>query len=918
MHLGKGKQAKLLAVFLLLSASAGGQPREIFKYRLNDNLQKSDVAKTDRSLTINYAISDLNIESLINENGSFYRLNIPGHTLSSIAGKPELPVLSHIITIPDNHSYQVKITDIKSTKIKPSGKKIEGLLYPAQESETKKVQKEKPVFVIDKSVYGRKGLIPGDTVIIEPLGTMRNKKLSNLIISPVRYNPRSNVLEIITSMKIDIIFFPEGSVPTKSATSESQVFNETLAKGVLNYDESDFITGYSDQPVRMIILTDTTFLKHLEPFFRWKTQKGFKLEILTRGSKYAGTTYTELKNTLNNIYNASSEDSPPPEYLMIIGDVDKIPYYGTGNITDMYYGEFDGNGDYIPEMFIGRIPVRDTTELKSVITKLIQYEKFEFADTNKYYTRALVVAGYDETYGSHINRQLKYAVSNYLTESNNIQQSHFYYYKRPNDQLTSLLNATRDSILQKTFSGTSFINYSGHGDASGWLHLNININDTSLLSNRNMYPFIISNACRTSQFNLSTAFGNNMLLANKKGAIGFIGCSHDSYWDEDLFWSTGLGSTTTDPTYENTGLGAYDRLFHTNNEPAADWYTTMGQIVYAGNLAVSASTSSRKKYYWETYNLVGDPSIVPRIGQPQSFSVSIPDTLPNGMKSLALDIDPFAYVAVSHWDTLWDASFASPSGAVMLNLPGLSNDSCLLVITGQNKIPVIKTIYFSVVNDEFLNLTSTAVNDNSGNNNGKADFGETFSLSLTLSNHGLSDAEEVYAKLTTPSQWAIINTDSLYIGSIKAISDTTVSEGFNITIMDLVPDKGVISFVLILKDLTTEKSYTFDLPVHSPKLEIISCKIDDSVTGNNDFIADPGETVNLVFQIINRGSSSTSGNLLVSSLDESLTLLQSSVKSGTLEFGEITEIIVPAKFNIDADIGHGVLPYLLLWIVHLI
>ena len=172
----------------------------------------------------------------------------------------------------------------------------------------------------------------------------------------------------------------------------------------------------------------------------------------------------------------------------------------------------------------------------------------------------------------------------------------------------------------------------------------------------------------------------------------------------------------------------------------------MGQVNYAGNLAVSASTTSRKKYYWETYNLVGDPSVIPILGKPDSFNISLPDTLPNGIKSLSLNIEPFAYIAVSHFDTLWDASFASPSGSVVLDMPGLSNDSCLVVITGQNKLPLIKTIYFSDVNKEFINLASRQLNDSLGNNNGQADFGETFYLKLKVSNLGLTDASRSLCK----------------------------------------------------------------------------------------------------------------------------------------------------------------------------
>ena len=91
----------------------------------------------------------------------------------------------------------------------------------------------------------------------------------------------------------------------------------------------------------------------------------------------------------------------------------------------MYYGEFDGNGDYIPEMFIGRLPVADTNEVKTAMTKIIQYEKFQFADTNKFYSRSLVSAGYDEAMPSYMNGQIKYAITNYLTKANNINEFHF-------------------------------------------------------------------------------------------------------------------------------------------------------------------------------------------------------------------------------------------------------------------------------------------------------------------------------------------------------------------------------------------------------------------------------------------------------------------------------------------------------------
>lgn len=179
-------------------------------------------------------------------------------------------------------------------------------------------------------------------------------------------------------MKVTVSFTGADLSASKSALAGSALFDGTLEKGVLNYSPEDLITGYSDQPAGMIILTDTAFTRHLDPFFRWKKQKGLKLDILYVGEEAAGTTYQEIKESIYNTYRKGLTDGNPPEYLLIIGDVSRIPFYGTDNITDMYYAEFDGEGDYLPELFVGRIPAPDTTAVKSVINKLIESKNSTF------------------------------------------------------------------------------------------------------------------------------------------------------------------------------------------------------------------------------------------------------------------------------------------------------------------------------------------------------------------------------------------------------------------------------------------------------------------------------------------------------------------------------------------------------------
>ena len=44
-----------------------------------------------------------------------------------------------------------------------------------------------------------------------------------------------------------------------------------------------------------------------------------------------------------------------------------------------------------------------------------------------------------------------------------------------------------------------------------------------------------------------------------------------------------------------------------------------------------------------------------------------------------------------------------------------------------------------------------------GNNNGKADFGETFYLKLKISNLGLASATNLSATISSTSPWVTIN-----------------------------------------------------------------------------------------------------------------------------------------------------------------
>jgi len=866
-----------------------GQEIKSHKYFFADSSIKTTILKSDDELIVYYRIKELNLYRIVTADVNFYKLSIPEHNITTEPGKPELPVFSTLISVPDGIVPDFKIIDIKTRTIYPGKDGFDGKVYPRQIDLPKSAGFQKKELLIDWDVYNKKGLINSDTVKIEYIGKARSTGIANLLIYPIRYNPYENKLEVITSLKVILSYKNKGrtNIYTKG---ESLPFVQTFSKGISNYSIEDLITGYSEEPVKMIILTDTAFRKDLKPFLEWKTQKGLRITTLYRGQGLAGNSFSELKDTLLKIYRSEESRGVPPEYLLIIGDVNRIPISeGTSNYTDLYYSTFDGTGDYLPEMFTGRLPVTDTAELRAVLKKLIQYEKFEFADTNKFYTRSLLSAGNDAGYATYMNGQLKYAEKYYINSSNKIENHIFYY---------PASTGARDSIIKLFNYGVGFVNYSGHGNTYGWLGPSVTSDDVVKFKNKSMYPFVISNACLTGQYTIANSFGNTLIKSNEKGAVGFIGCSNDSYWNEDFYWSVGVGAISADPKYEETGLGAYDRLFHISGEKASNWYISMGQINYAGNLAVTASTTHRKKYYWEIYNLMGDPSIIPYIGVPDTFNVPLPDTLPAGIRSLSLTIEPYSYIAVSHFDTLWDASYASPSGAVTLDIPEKSNDSCLIVLTGQNKIPLIKKVYIKDYSKEYINLSNLELNDISGNNNGKADYNEKIYLKLTLSNLGLAPATNLYIKISSSSQeWLSVLNDSLFIGTLDARSDTVIDGQILLQTASFIPDRSFVTLKIKIGYSSTEKQFDKDIRLYAPVPEILKCIINDTLSGNGDYIADPGETLNLIVKVKNSGSSPVSGILKITNSPSGVDFHVNSVPTGILIPGVTQDLIVPVTLS---------------------
>jgi len=856
------------------------------------------VKVNENSLLMSYRSAPGQIEQLQFGDQHYYKISLPYHNNEPEVGLPAIPVYSALIDLTGKNVESITIRNVRYNRIYPSAMGYLGQVVPAVDPGTKGYGNQDSARIIgDEPVkndeyYSLDKPYISDTVKVDIIGTIRGNRIGNLRINPVIYYPADNFVDVITGMDIEIRFVSTNTNSLATGSLKSASTSSLLAKGLINYNPDDVIAGFSLHPVGLVIVADTIMRRHLRPLVEWKRQKGFRVTELYIGENGVTKDFNSIKNAISGIYNSATEENPAPEYLVLAGDLNFIPAsQGTTWLSDMYYAEFDGNGDYLPDMFTGRLPAKDTSQMKAIVNKILQYERFEFGDTIDHYRSALAFTGYDLSNITIMNGQINYG-SGYLANKNGID-AHIMLHNTDD----SVRTVRYDSVLYLLNKGLGFINYTGHGDAYGWLHTGISYSTVATLKNRSRYPVIVSNACQTANYFNPNCFGSTLVRQKGKGALAFIGCSNDSYWTEDFYFAVGVSQLVENPVYGESGLGFYDRLFHLNDESPGDWYISLGQLMFSGNMAVSESPSSKKKYYWETYTLLGDPSIIPVIGTPSPFSETLPDSIPRALKTLTLTTDPFAYVAISRSASLWDASHASPSGAVILDIPDGPKDSCLVVITGQNKIPYVKTIYFSDPDTAWLNINEINPDDQNGNNNGLADYSETLSLKVKIQNAGGGESAGTYLILGSGSEYLEIISDSVYLGNISGLTELNLDNLFEIRINDNIPDLEIVSFNLWLHNGTSTVEQIFDMSIHSPVPAILSCYIDDSESGNGNNLAEAGEKVSIIVRVTNNGSSTTSGVLSCSSSSEYIDFTQGAVSTGRIDPGMVVELSLDATIS---------------------
>jgi len=114
-------------------------------------------------------------------------------------------------------------------------------------------------------------------------------------------------------------------------------------------------------------------------------------------------------------------------------------------------------------------------------------------------------------------------------------------------------------------------------------------------------------------------------------------------------------------------------------------------------------------------------------------------------------------------------------------------------ITGENEWSGSFSI---VAHSVALNFAGATVTDEQGNNNGKADPGETFQLHLSVINSGTAPGYNLTGVLSTEDSYMVINVDSLNYGTING--SETLTAVYTVTSLPSTPTGHIAEFNLLM------------------------------------------------------------------------------------------------------------------------
>ncbi len=799
-------------------------------FRTSDGLLVELISADASKVRVEIKIPEIVMEDKVVEGKTYQLITIPGGGWLTKVGDPQIPLICRFVALPPTSGVRMEVIE-EEKEILPGT----FLVYPFQKPPLRGDNPGPEVFQLNEETYSQDRPFPGKLVEKGEISILRDLRLAPIKFFPVQFNPQTGQVTVYKRLLVDIHFEGTGENPKLNPTNVvTRSYLKTYERFVLNFDQikggKDVVDG------SVLIITYDDFHNQVQPLADWKHKKGYETHLVDKST--IGTTNTQIRDY---IYDAYHTWPNPPEYVILVGDIEQIPTNsGISCITDHKYVTVDGT-DYFADIHIGRISVQTQAEATHVITKTLNYRKNPYVGETEWFMRAMTISGSD-----YVDDYNALICGNFM-----VDYAGFTYF----DSLwNSLGTDTPTQITTRLNQGRSWIAYFGHGSATSWGPSGFSNSHINALSNGEKLPAIMDIACNNAEFDYTggDCFAERWIkvgsVGNEKGAVIICASTRGS----QFFYSDTLSRGTFKAYFK-------DSLFHFT--PAVN----SGKMFMYTYFPEGPGGDTEREM--QMYTTLGDPELDPWSAVPESLVVTHPDFVIVGggpfTVTVTLSGQPLkdALVCLIKDPEVYESARTGPDGQVTL-IPAPATPGFMdLTVTGHNAYPYETTVQVISPSGPYLVYHGSQIDDDNlgesqGNSDGDVDIAETIELPVMLKNLGDSTAIQVNATLSTTDPRITITDDSEDYGDIPAGDSAFCLDDFDFWVSPEIQDGEIISFNLDIFAQNGGGYWNYpclNIVVHAPVLAYSSCTIDD-IVGNGDGKPDPGEVCNMDIVLENDGS----------------------------------------------------------------
>ncbi len=722
-------------------------------------------------------------------------------------------------------------------------------------------------------------------------GYLRGRRVDSVDLLPVRWLAGTNELEFATRLVATPVFESDPHEPVRPRSTPWDSADADAGEPRARRQLDPAVNGMAPfsprmrpsvdgSPVRYLILSDDAMASQFQVLADWKTATG--MPAVVRTLSWIEANYPRGVDQAEDVRNFIREAIVEwgVEYVLLGGDSDVFParyaktyFYGGEDIpTDMYYACVDGNwnadgddlfgeayvigsipgdsADLYPDVWLGRIPVRDAAEAAIWVTKVLAYEN-QLPVASTFGNELLVLAemlfpqnwSQGDTViwdGANVAESALGHVSSPLTT--------YRMYENYN-AFPGSVNETKPDVITQINAGYSMVLHVGHGfrntmavGEGGQALVNA---DADAFANGNRQGLLYAINCTSSAFDFDCI--SEHMLRNPNG--GFVGS---------------VGSTRLD--WPEKGILYQDEFFRLVYE---DGVTHAGEAAAMQKIPFVPDSNRDSEHRWTQLSQIffGDPSMDLLTGVPDTLGVTLLTPLELGTTQVQVQVTDGsgpvegATVCLDKPGDAYAVAVTDPSGQATLifapDLPG----PLTLGVRAHNHRARVDSLTITPPAAPHLFVSAVVVDDAlGGDGDGSLEAGETARLELTLGNEGSLGATAITAVLTQVPA-GITRLDSLAAcPDLPTGSSAACLDPLEIVVAPSVPDGSVLMTAVRIDAAGYSRVDSLVIYVGAPRLVHETLAVSDtSGNGNGNGSMEPDEDTAILAVLENRGLGSSVG-----------------------------------------------------------